>query len=235
MEILKIIFVFLVIKSSLTLSTIESEVKEHKIEKRGIFFPWLLYSLNAATGILVAIAIPLPDIDRNVFMSYNFEANYNLPNIPSDSVPGPLVRWKLGSTFEDTNVDPNADTSLDEVIARNFNGSEIDVRKRRNLENFIFFTRKEFYRLIEKRIEANGYDGKKCFLRAICESAQNSFMEVNGILGNILHIILTPSSSIDENLPSEYNKAENLGYQNNCRKYLKHCNFSFLDFFSKLV
>ena len=64
--------------------TKESKPKEHFIEKRGVFGfnPWLLYGLNAATGVLVAIAIPLHDSDRNVFVSYNFEANYNMANIP---------------------------------------------------------------------------------------------------------------------------------------------------------
>ncbi|KAG5670637.1 hypothetical protein PVAND_000885 [Polypedilum vanderplanki] len=224
-------------------STVESEVEKHRVEKRGIFYPWLLYGYNAATGILVAIAIPLRDIDRNVFVSYNFEANYNMPNIPSDSVPGPILRWKLGSTYED--LSPKPDATPDDSIARNFNEnstqietttrSENEVRKRRNLADSMFTTRKGIYRLIESRLKANGFDGKKCLLRAICESAQNSFLEVNGVLGNILHIIFTPSTSIDENLPTEYNKAENLGYQNNCQKYIQRCEFSLLDAFSKLI
>lgn len=59
------------------------------------FAPPLLYPVNAATGILVAIAIPVPLPDQSVFVSYNFEANYNMPNIPSDSFPGPLIRVGL--------------------------------------------------------------------------------------------------------------------------------------------
>jgi hypothetical protein len=62
----------------------DKEEHQHSVQKRGIFYPWLLYSLNAATGILVAIAIPLHELDnRNVFVSYNFEANYNMPNVVS--------------------------------------------------------------------------------------------------------------------------------------------------------
>ena len=38
---------------------------------------------------------------------------------------------------------------------------------------------------------SNGVDGKKCLLRAICESAESSLLDVNGVLGHILHIILT--------------------------------------------
>lgn len=59
------------------------------------FAPSLLFPVNAATGILVAIAVPVPLEDQNVFVSYNFEANYNMPNIPADSIPGPLIRVSL--------------------------------------------------------------------------------------------------------------------------------------------
>ncbi|KAG5670645.1 hypothetical protein PVAND_000893 [Polypedilum vanderplanki] len=221
---------------------IDKKDENHKLEKRAFYFP-LLYGYNAATGIVVAISIPLHDLDRNVFMSYNFEANYNMANQPEDSFPGPLVRWKLGSTYED--LSPKPDATPDDSIARNFNEnstqiettikSENEVRKRRNLADSMFTTRKGIYRLIESRLKANGFDGKKCLLRAICESAQNSFLEVNGVLGNILHIIFTPSTSIDENLPTEYNKAENLGYQNNCQKYIQRCEFSLLDAFSSFI
>lgn len=59
------------------------------------FAPPLLYPVNAATGILVAIAIPVPTDNLNVFVSYNFEGNYNMPNLAQDSVPGPLVRVRI--------------------------------------------------------------------------------------------------------------------------------------------
>lgn len=55
------------------------------IHKRGLFYPVLLYPYNACSGILVAIALPLALPGRNVFLSYNFEANYNMPNQPGDS------------------------------------------------------------------------------------------------------------------------------------------------------
>jgi hypothetical protein len=60
-------------------------------------------------------------------------------------------------------------------------------------------------------------------------------MEANGVLGHILHIIFSPSTSLDENLPLEYGRAEHLGYQNNCQKYIHRCAFSLLDAISKLV
>uniref|UniRef100_A0A1A9WF33 Uncharacterized protein n=1 Tax=Glossina brevipalpis TaxID=37001 RepID=A0A1A9WF33_9MUSC len=39
----------------------------------------LFYPSNSAYGLFAAIAVPLDLPHRNVFVSYNFEANYNLP------------------------------------------------------------------------------------------------------------------------------------------------------------
>lgn len=47
--------------------------------------------------ILAAIAVPLND-RKDVFLSYNFEANYNSPFTATDFVPGPLDRVIFSST-----------------------------------------------------------------------------------------------------------------------------------------
>lgn len=112
---------FLIFLIVISHSNCDSDKKDHQhsVQKRGLFYPWLLFSLNAATGILVAIAVPVHGLDgQNVFVSYNFEANYNMPNIPSDSVPGPIKRLKLGSTYQ--NTDPLPDATVDDIVARNF-------------------------------------------------------------------------------------------------------------------
>lgn len=54
---------------------------------------FIIYFLNQSIlpfQVLCAIAIPLSIPDRNIFMSYNYEANYNNPTSPADSVPGPM-------------------------------------------------------------------------------------------------------------------------------------------------
>lgn len=50
------------------------------------------------------MAIPLGLPHQNVFFSYNFEANYNMPTSATDIVPGPLDRLKLvdGRQLQDT-------------------------------------------------------------------------------------------------------------------------------------
>lgn len=56
------------------------------------FAPSILFPVGSATGILVAFAIPIAPLDRSVFMSYNFEANYGMPTRPSETILGPLNR-----------------------------------------------------------------------------------------------------------------------------------------------
>lgn len=73
-------------------SEISSTSLTRRLQKRGLFYPVLLYPYNACSGILVAIAIPLGLENRNAFVSYNFEANYNMPNQPEDSYPGAIIR-----------------------------------------------------------------------------------------------------------------------------------------------
>lgn len=127
-------------------------------------------------GILVAIAIPLHELDRNVFMSYNFEANYNMVGQPADSVPGPpYVRWKLGSTYEDMSVNPTGDVLGDSSIARSLHkgndtveqeeeatteesnridDDETNEIRKRSLMDRVVLSRKGVYRVLESRITA---------------------------------------------------------------------------------
>lgn len=44
--------------------------------------------------IFGALAVPLELPHRNVFISYNFEANYNLPYIAENIIPGPLEKFE---------------------------------------------------------------------------------------------------------------------------------------------
>ena len=133
------------------------------IHKRGLFYPVLLYPYNAATGILVAIAIPLTLPDRNVFLSYNFEMNYNMPNQASDSFPGVIVRFPglLG------NVSAVTDGTPDDVIVRSFDKSDgeakpeqektkttKEVDKKSEAEEKVVLSRKGVYRVFESRIKA---------------------------------------------------------------------------------
>lgn len=38
---------------------------------------------------------------------------------------------------------------------------------------------------------SNGYPGKDCLLRTICEAAATPIHEISGVLGEMIHILLT--------------------------------------------
>jgi hypothetical protein len=158
---------------SLLISSIDggaiSDNRNHSraIQKRSLFYPSLLYPYNACTGILVAIAIPLTLPNRNVFVSYNFEANYNMANQPSDAFPGPLVRLNLVPL--DTRIKAGDVSPDDVIVQRSMNKAiEIDDEEttesvesstteaihKRNIEEAIMLTRKGVYRILESRLNS---------------------------------------------------------------------------------
>ncbi|KAF5286309.1 hypothetical protein FQA39_LY04207 [Lamprigera yunnana] len=138
-------------------------------------------------GIILAISVPLELPRTNVYFSYYFEANYNLPENQSTYEYPPIV----------------SDRSLG-------------------------INRKNVYKTLEFKINSHGYPGRECLLRTICEAAEFA-LDGNGVLGDIMHILLSPSSSKSENLPLEYEDAEKQGYlKNGCAIYQKKCPISLL-------
>ncbi|XP_011499303.1 PREDICTED: uncharacterized protein LOC105363333 [Ceratosolen solmsi marchali] len=88
--------------------------------------------------------------------------------------------------------------------------------------------RRLLYNVIESKLESNGYPGRACLLRTICESVKFPFVE-NGLVGDIIRIVFTPSSSQKENLDAEIEEAE---YSSDCSKVYKNCSINLLDIFS---
>lgn len=85
--------------------------------------------------ILVAISVPLKLPHRNLFMSYNFEANYNMPTTAHELIPGPLTRLDL----------VNKERSFKDGPSNRTNNEE--VRKAPQL-----ISRLKIYKLIENKI-----------------------------------------------------------------------------------
>ncbi|XP_011153742.1 uncharacterized protein LOC105191786 [Harpegnathos saltator] len=79
--------------------------------------------------------------------------------------------------------------------------------------------RRLMYEASIKKLESLGYPGLDCLLRVICEAAKYPLSE-NGVLGDILQIVFTPSSSKDENLPDEITEAE---HEQHCDRRYKKC------------
>ncbi|EFN73786.1 hypothetical protein EAG_06428 [Camponotus floridanus] len=92
-------------------------------------------------------------------------------------------------------------------------------------------SRQLVYKMLINKMERLGYSGLDCLLRMICEATRYSLSE-NGLLGDILQIILTPSTSRSENLPNEIIEAE---YGQQCDQRYKKCSMNPLDLISYYI
>nr|XP_012151352.1 PREDICTED: uncharacterized protein LOC100877571 [Megachile rotundata] len=95
-------------------------------------------------------------------------------------------------------------------------------RKRRSLN------RATLYQLVEKKFINYGYQGHECLLRAICETSEHSLRH-NGLIGDILHVIFTPTSSRHEPLPQDILQAEVVGRNGSCSNYQPQCPVGLFD------
>ncbi|XP_018561796.1 uncharacterized protein LOC108903929 [Anoplophora glabripennis] len=100
----------------------------------------------------------------------------------------------------------------------------------------IIASRKIFYDIFEEKFKSYGYPGKDCLLRAICESAEFS-VQHTGVLGDLVHILLMPSTSKAEYLlGEEYKESEEYGRRNgHCKEYQYKCSFSLLEKISRII
>ncbi|KAL9707967.1 hypothetical protein quinque_011485 [Culex quinquefasciatus] len=211
------------------------EISRSRTE-RSLMFPY-----NSALGLIVAIAVPLKVPDRNIFMSYNFEGNYNSPQSTNVFTEG-FFNWVRGiaPVLETPAIAINRALDGDPEVESAESTTAADEEESPKVTRAIhtrtpIYTRKKVYRAIESQFIKNGFNGKKCLLRLICEASEIPVHEHNGILGDLFHIVLSPSTSKDENLPPEFYKAERFGVQGHCHKYRKHCQENVFDLFSVIM
>ncbi|KYN32335.1 hypothetical protein ALC56_13192, partial [Trachymyrmex septentrionalis] len=89
-------------------------------------------------------------------------------------------------------------------------------------------SRQLVYKVFTSKIDSFGYPGLDCLLRTICEAGKYSLNE-NGVLGDILRIIFTPSMSMSEDLPDEIIEAES---EQHCNQRYERCPVNLLDLVS---
>ncbi|XP_054290939.1 uncharacterized protein LOC129005929 [Macrosteles quadrilineatus] len=105
-------------------------------------------------------------------------------------------------------------------------------------------SRWHLYYTAEAVLSRLGIGGRSCLLRAVCEAAETP-LHHNGLLGELLHILLTPTSTEDEPIDSSvlhYYAAERYGralLSNSsaapCSQHYAACDTGLLDIVSTLV
>ncbi|KPU76908.1 uncharacterized protein Dana_GF27681 [Drosophila ananassae] len=210
--------------------------------------PFVAFTPASTHGIFAALAVPLELPHRNVFVSYNFEANYNLPE-----------KWDKWTIFQngpieseevvDTDADAETDTDTGEESSRKLadgchnctkeesnQGQDKEEetetpRSERKVRSLL--TRTNIYRIFIDKLKRSGFQGESCLLRLICETTAAQLDEFNGVLGSIMHVLLSPSTSESENLPLRYYQAEHDGWNDHCHFYEPGCGESLLELVSE--
>nr|NP_001097310.1 uncharacterized protein Dmel_CG34184 [Drosophila melanogaster]ABV53795.1 uncharacterized protein Dmel_CG34184 [Drosophila melanogaster] len=187
----------------------------------------LLYQTNSEFGIFMAISVPLTLKNRNVFLSYNYEFNYYQPEHVYKYPP-----ILMGDNWEDSYLTYNTTGGDDSSSSRSFRS--VDDNSSTQKRTLPIMSRTNFYIMLKDKLERSGYPAESCLLRLICETNSSTLGEVNGLLGSIVHILFTPSSSNDENLDKDYYQAEWDGLRHgDCSFYASQCEENVLDLISR--
>ncbi|KPJ14431.1 hypothetical protein RR48_13502 [Papilio machaon] len=146
------------------------------------------------------------------------------------------IIFSEGGSINSIDVSKPNKISLEEAIRR----QEIIDQKHRDEETEPQrMNRWDFYKIIEHMAERYGYSGRPCLLRTICEAAEVPFTHENGLLGEIGHIIFTPSTTKDpvsHHTDNEYHAAERLGREaeQDCESLFPECESSVLETFTEI-
>ncbi|XP_052742644.1 uncharacterized protein LOC112044688 [Bicyclus anynana] len=168
-------------------------VLNDNVESRKRQKRYLIFTPSTQWGVFATVSIPLPHPESLVSVAWFFEANYY--NVANASYFDPL----LGDI-----------------------GDVASVRHGRSTPPSSTITRRSVYTSIEMMLEKHDYPGRRCLLRAICESATP--LPHNGVLGDLLHVLLTPSTSLsEEDIEDIYYEAEYWGLEKNCEDYVYLC------------
>ncbi|KRF97954.1 uncharacterized protein Dwil_GK21471 [Drosophila willistoni] len=177
----------------------------------------LIFETNSEFGIFMAIATPLSLKHRNVFLSFSYEFNYYQPEHIYKYPP-----ILMGDDWQDS------------YLTYSTTGGEGRSVKNKPKRSLTIMSRTNFYTMLKDKLERTGYPAEACLLRLICETNASTLGEVNGFLGNLVHIIFTPSTSRYEHLSEEYYEAEWWGsHQQDCSLYVPQCRHNVLDLISK--
>uniref|UniRef100_A0A1A9VQF2 Uncharacterized protein n=1 Tax=Glossina austeni TaxID=7395 RepID=A0A1A9VQF2_GLOAU len=155
-----------------------------KSTKSSVFF-----TKHGSFGYLAAVAMPLDLPNRNVYVAFNFEANYGLPS--NDSYHEWIDRWNLDNEF--LGIDNNV-TAID--------GRKMVKSKRILPHQPPYYGRHSFYQTFVGYLNYFHMNGTACLLRTICEIASSNLDENNGVLGSIFKILFMPTTSARETLSS---------------------------------
>ncbi|KRF97953.1 uncharacterized protein Dwil_GK26910 [Drosophila willistoni] len=196
----------------------------------------LLFTTNSEYGIFMAISVPLILPHRNVFLSYNYEFNYYQPEHVYKYPPILMGDYEDSYLTYPTSGRESSHPNQSKKLKKKTTTTTTTKEPTREKRSLSLMTRSVFYIMIKDKLDRSGYPAEACLLRMICETNASTLGEVNGFLGNLVHIIFTPSTSKDEHLSQDYYQAEWMGHHGqDCSSYKEQCRENVLDLISKPI
>ncbi|XP_055373716.1 uncharacterized protein LOC129607046 [Condylostylus longicornis] len=203
----------------------------HRAGKTLIFPP----TSPTRVQFIYGIGIPLEDLDvESLTTGYVLKAEYFLPTKAEEFRPTQLTPQDIGyypnskrdlSKYNDAKDKEN----IDPIGLFNIKQSR---RKAKLLSKY----RWAVYESFEVLLKRAGYDGEACLLRSICEIAAVPFHPNSGLMAELIHILMSPSTSCDvlgKHKQNQFYKAEILGKQGEpCEIIFKECQASVLEKFT---
>ncbi|XP_046488443.1 uncharacterized protein [Neodiprion pinetum] len=88
-----------------------------------------------------------------------------------------------------------------------FSPSSTTRRRRRSSSHY---EREIAYSMLEQQFDRSGANGKECIMRGICEAAETPLHE-EGLVGELLHLLLTPDYGGNTSVDEDYVNAKKAG------------------------
>ncbi|KAG4071209.1 hypothetical protein HA402_008944 [Bradysia odoriphaga] len=142
------------------------------------------------------------------------------------------VQIGTGLTTKDEEAEHYSNEWNEVADDEEFAPEDYRITKQNDFQTF----RWTLYKGLEAMAERKGLAGRACMLRTICESAHAPFSFSSGIVAEMMHILLTPSSSkdtVNDHSLNEYYHAEEMGKSGApCDHVFSECTISLVDKFS---
>lgn len=155
--------------------------------------------------MVLGVGLPVDLEDYSVTIGYAIKILHYLPYNATQLKPSPIIYERLRRNIMDNSsseIDPITGQKYekyerdvveikDNSIALN-DKSVVDELEEENQEDENEqFSRWFLYEKMEELVKHHGFEGRSCIMRMICESSQVNFTYKNGILGELMHILLT--------------------------------------------
>ncbi|XP_017860733.1 PREDICTED: uncharacterized protein LOC108612366 [Drosophila arizonae] len=205
----------------------ESDLLVRKARWLPLIYP---SSHPARLKFIAGFGIPVDDLNiESITTGYVFKAQYYLPNRAKQ------LRVKDVHGITERQLSDNA-TLFQQTMQKTDQELGIPPNLMEETSHALSGYRWAIYKSFETMAIRMNLNGRQCVLKSICESSAAPFDERNGLLGELLHILLTPSSSMDalsEHTDNDYLQAERFGHAGaNCDQVYANCAKSLLAHFS---